>query len=81
MAPRSWNQRSVSGFLRQMNDGLDDMLYTMHRMESIVQEVQRMAPAWQELRNSLGAEPERRMNTREYAEARTKRRKKQKKRR
>ena len=71
MDPRFSQTRNVSRFLRQMNDWLDDVLYTLHRMESIVQEAHKMAPAWRQLRDAMKSKTEEdTMETRQYSRAR-----------
>lgn len=71
MDPRLSRSRNVSRLLRQMNDGLDDVLYTLHRMESIVQEAHKMAPAWRQLRDAIKSKTEDdKMETRQYSKAR-----------
>lgn len=67
MDPRLPHARTVSRFLRQMNNGLDDVLFTLHRMESVVQEAHKMAPAWRQLRDALKSKAEDdKMETRQY---------------
>jgi uncharacterized protein YoxC len=73
MDPRHWNPRSVSIFINQVNKSLEDMMITMDRVQTIVQEVQKMKPAWHQLRNSV-REPERKVNTKKHTKPRTKRR-------
>lgn len=75
MNPRHWNHRTVNVFMNQVNKNLEDMMITMDRVKSIIQEAQKMKPVWQQLRNSI-REPERTMNTKAYTkEKRSKRRK------
>lgn len=56
MGPRRIPERNLSGLLRQIHDGLDDVMYTMHQVESIVHEARKMAPVWRQLRDAAGTQ-------------------------
>jgi hypothetical protein len=58
MDPRQWNHRSINIWMNKVNNSLDEMTNTMYRVESIVQQAEKMKSSWQQLRDSVRKEPE-----------------------